>query len=162
MNLQDRIQNCVACPLSKMMNTTPIPPEWRGQPEVMFIVDNTITEEHDIEQRPIAGSKRTRFIQIIESYLDDWYVTALIKCKPVNLTYPIGDIRFCKSTWIDHEIETVKPKIVVGCGTKVSKFVNCNHTTLSVTKIVESKRNEVVFEKILEEIKCQLTTINSQ
>lgn len=139
------------------METSPIPPEWRGTPRIIFIIDTTISMDHDFAQSPVIGANRVRFIQLIEKYFTDWYITPLIKCKPKNLRYSSKEMKLC-TNWIDEEIKRVKPEIIVGCGSKVPLYINCDYETMSPVRIVQSKKHEEIFEGILKQIKESVTS----
>ena len=150
MSLQEEIRLCKKCQLCTKMETSPVPPEWVGQPKVMFITDTLISMHHDFEQTPLIGINRIRFIQLIEKYFTEWYITPLVKCSPKNSTYTQADYKIC-TEWITEEIKRVKPKIIVGCG-KVPKYIKCDYETMSAARIIQSKKNEEAFEVILKEI----------
>ena len=53
------------------METSPVPPDWSGFPEVMFIIDTNLGAINDFDQKPITGVTHTRFMQILTSHLND-------------------------------------------------------------------------------------------
>ena len=134
------------------MGTSPVPPEWTGSPQVMFIVDITISMDVDFAQTPLTGATRLRFIQLIEKYFKQWYITPLIKCGPQNLTYSVGDYKAC-AVWLNEEVNRLNPKFIVGCGSKVEKYFKCDYYTMSPVRITQSAKHELLFSKILNEIK---------
>lgn len=139
-----------------MMETTPVPPEWQGSPKVMFIIDSTLNMEHDFQQTPLTGATRIRFIQLIENAIgDEWYITPLVKCRPSGSTYTAKNLNLC-TEWIKEEIARLGPKIIIGCGTRVGKYVKCNYETMSPTRIVQGRKNELVFEELLMKVKEDL------
>lgn len=133
------------------METSPIPPEWEGIPKVMFIIDSKLTKLHDFEQYPISGVTKTRFITLIEKYLKSYYITPFVKCIPNSQTYSKKNINDCLQ-WLNYEIGLVDPKYIIGCGSTVNKYIHCDYTIYSPSKIIESAKNEQKFEKILKEI----------
>lgn len=137
------------------METSPVPPEWKGIPNVIFISETALTMTHDFEQTPIHGLIRVRFIQLVEKYIPDWYITALVKCRPASSTYSTKAYNSC-TPWISEEVSRVRPKIIVGCGSKVEKYIKCDYITMSPTRIVQSKKNEEIFEGVLKEIQGKL------
>lgn len=138
------------------METSPVPPEWQGSPKVMFVIDSTLNMDHDFQQAPITGATRIRFIQLIENILgDEWYITPLVKCRPLGSTYTVKNLNVC-TEWIKEEISRLGPQIIVGCGTRVEKYVKCNYVTMSPTRIVQGRKNELLFEELLIKIKGDL------
>lgn len=134
------------------MDTSPIPPEWTGDPKVMFIVDTTISMAHDFAQTTVIGATRIRFIHLIEEYFKDWYITPLVKCKPKNKTYLKKDYEEC-TKWINYEIGKVKPIVIVTCGSNATKYVEGDFFTTSPVRITQSKKHEEMFSKTLLDIK---------
>lgn len=155
MSLQDKIRACEKCPLFEFMGTSPVPPEWNGVTKIMFITDTLITMEHDYAQTPLFGATRLRFIQLVEKYFDSWYITPLVKCSPKGATHSVKNTKIC-TDWIDHEIDVVKPKVIIGCGLKMDKYVGCDHYTMSAARITQSSKHEKIFEELLEKIKGQI------
>ena len=155
MSLQDEIRSCQRCVLFSKMETSPIPPEWSGTPEVMFVVDTTISMAHDFAQTPTIGATRIRFIHLIEEVFDDWYITPLVKCRPKNSTYLVKDYKEC-TQWIQYEINKIAPKIIVTCGSNATKYVEGDFFTMSPGRITQSKKHEELFSKTLAEIKEKL------
>ena len=155
MSLQDEIRGCQRCSLFNTMETSPVPPEWTGSPQVMFIIDVTISMDVDFAQTPLTGATRLRFIQLIEKYFKQWYITPLIKCGPKNLTYSVGDYKIC-TKWIEDEVKRLNPKFIVGCGSKVEKYFKCNYYTMSPVRITQSQKHELLFEDLLMKIKENL------
>jgi len=143
------------------METSPIPPDWQGFPEIMFIIDTTIGAIHDLEQSPVTGVVRTRFIQLIEKQLENWYITPLVKCRPKSTTYSKKTMGDC-SYWINEEIKRLGPKIIVGCGHRVEQVVKCNYVCKNPIQITMSGKNEKEFGAILEDIKKELNGNQSQ
>lgn len=137
------------------METSPVPPEWVGDPKVMFIIDTTISMTHDFAQTPLIGATRLRFTQLIEKYFNQWYITPLIKCGPKNLTYTVGDYKIC-TKWIEEEVKRLNPKFIVGCGSKVEKYAKCDYYTMSPARITQSKKHEEIFSEMLLDIKGKI------
>jgi len=147
------------------METSPIPPEYKESPNIMFIVDTTMNMYNDFEQTPLVKEVRIRFKQIIEKYFSNWYITTLVKCCPENKSYKTSDYKTCVKSCLLDEINIVRPKLKIGCGAKVSKYVECDYYTLSPHRIIQSSKNEKMFENILLEAKnklCPSILINLQ
>jgi len=149
MNLQEKIRCCEKCPLFKNMSITPIAPDWVGSPKVMFIIDSRLNQINDFEQSPITGVTKARFLTLVESKFSSYYITPFVKCIGA---YPRSKatIDICKE-WIEHEINTVNPKVIIGCGALIKNNISCNYYCQSPSKIIESLSNEKKFEKILTE-----------
>jgi uracil-DNA glycosylase family 4 len=137
------------------METTPVPSNWEGDPKVMFIIDANLGAIHDFEQSPIVGVVNTRFMQIVKKYLDDWYITPFVKCRPKNTTYTKKNMGDC-SYWIKEEIKRLEPSILVACGSRIDTYVQCDYICKTPVQITNNKKNEKEFEGILAQIKEKL------
>ena len=137
------------------METSPIPPEWVGDPKVMFIIDTTIPMAHDFAQTVVMGATRIRFIHLIEEHFKDWYITPLVKCKPKNKTYLVKDYQEC-TKWIQYEITKVAPKIIVTCGSNATKYIGGDFSTMSPVRITQRKKHEEMFTDVLKMMKEKL------
>jgi len=134
------------------METSPIPPEWNGFPEVMFIIDVNIGPHNDFEQSPIISVVRTRFLQLINNHFEDWYLTPFVKCRPKSTTYNKKNMGDC-SFWLKEEIKRLNPKVLVACGSRIDKIIQCDYICKTPTQITMSSKNEKEFDCILKEIK---------
>lgn len=144
MKLRDTIRACQKCPLYNNMETSPIPPEWRGHPKVAFVIDNMITDQHDLLQETITGVNRTRFLSLIkEAGVEDYYLTNLVKCAPTNKYYRVAHIKTCIE-WLVYEFEILKPEIIIGCGPKTT-VIKADFYFKSVGIITSSKKEEQSF-----------------
>ena len=137
------------------MGTSPVPSEWAGKSEIIFITDTLITMGHDYAQTPLLGATRIRFIQLIEKYFDSWYITPLVKCCPKSTTHSVKNTKTCVS-WIDEEVEIVKPKLFIGCGESIKKYVSCDYYTMSAGRITQSIKHEKLFEELLMKVKNEI------
>ncbi len=137
------------------METTPIPPNWEGDPKVMFIIDTNLGAIHDFEQSPIVGVVNTRFMQLLKKYLEDWYITPFIKCRPKNTTYTKKNMGDC-SAWIKEEVKRLNPSILVACGSRIDTYIQCDFICKTPVQITNNIKNEKEFEGVLSQIKEKL------
>lgn len=155
MSLKNEIRDCKRCSLFNLMETSPIPPDWSGYPEVMFIIDTNLGAIHDFDQKPIVGATYTRFMQLISSHLDDWYITPFVKCRPKNITYTKKAMGDC-SIWLKEEIKRLDPKIIVACGPRINTYIQCDFLCKTPAQITMGGKNEKEFGAILLQIKEKL------
>jgi uracil-DNA glycosylase family 4 len=151
--LDELIQGCKRCPLVNNMIAGPIAPEWKGDPRggVMMITSQNLSAENDIMQEVVSGVNRTILINIIEQYSKNWYITNFVKCRPQESgVYKAGETRCCIN-WLDIERERVKPSVVIGFGTGLKKFVQCDYYLPSVNNLVGSQKNRQLLIDILKE-----------
>ena len=161
MSLQEEIRSCNLCPLHKLMETTPIPPEWSGFPNVMFIIDVNIGPINDFDQSPIVGVVKARFLQLINNHMDDWYITPIVKCRPKNTSYPKKNLVDC-SYCLKEEIKRLNPKVLVACGSRVDKIIQCDFICKTPSQITANAKSEKEFESVLKEIKEKINANQSQ
>ena len=161
MDLKEEIRNCKLCPLYQLMETSPVPPDWSGFPEVMFIIDTNLGAINDFDQKPITGVTHTRFMQILTSHLNDWYITPFVKCRPKSTTYTKKNMGDC-SYWIKEEIKRLDPKVIVACGSRIDKIIQCDFICKTPAQITSNARSEKEFGAILAQIKEKLNGYKPQ
>lgn len=155
MGIREEINNCTMCPLHQNMQTSPIGPEWNGQPEVMIVIGRPPKMENDFLQEVVTGLDRKIFIEYLDKYLGNkWYITSSLKCSPITTSYN-KYARIC-STWLTEEIQRVKPKCIVSIGKTYMENVNFNLPPLN--RLLAGKKGLAILEECL--IKCQSILTN--
>lgn len=111
------ISRCRGCGLAEA-RTCAVPGEGSPEAEIMFIGEAPGFNE-DRTGRPFCGAAGQFLTQLIESIglkREDVYIANIIKCRPPGNRDPLPEeIASCK-TWLDRQLEIIKPKIIVTLG----------------------------------------------
>ncbi len=115
--LATQISSCTLCPLSKSRTST-VPGEGSSNPEIMFIGEAPGFHE-DQQGRPFIGPAGKLLEELLASIgikREDVYITNMVKCRPHNNRDPLpGEIDACRS-YLDSQIELLKPKVIITLG----------------------------------------------
>lgn len=115
--LVDKIRSCTLCTLSEK-RTQAVPGEGSLEADIMFIGEGPGFYE-DRDGRPFIGPAGQLLEQLLASIgLDrqQVYITNMLKCRPPNNRDPLpGEVKACKP-YLDEQIETISPKIIVALG----------------------------------------------
>ncbi len=115
--LGTQILNCTRCALSKG-RTRAVPGEGPENADIMFIGEAPGFHE-DRSGRPFVGASGKFLEQLLASIglkREDVYIANVIKCRPPGNRDPQPhEIEMCKS-FLDRQIELIKPKIIVTLG----------------------------------------------
>jgi uracil-DNA glycosylase family 4 len=108
---------CRKCDLYKLAKK-PVPGEGPENAEIMFIGEGPGFNE-DQQGRPFVGAAGKFLEQLFDSIRikrEQVYVTNVVKHRPPDNREPLpSEIAAC-STWLDHQIELIRPKIIVTLG----------------------------------------------
>ncbi len=111
-------RKCKSCNLSTTRNNVVVA---KGNPEAkMFIIGEAPGEKEDITGFPFVGRAGKMLDAVLESVdidpLNDCYITNIVKCRPPENRRPSSsEIKSCIS-WLDTQIEYLKPAIVILAG----------------------------------------------
>ena len=121
MNLQElenKTKSCTKCELSKT-RTTVVPGEGAPDAKIMFIGEGPGKNE-DEQGRPFVGAAGKFLTELIESIgfkREDVYIANVVKCRPPNNRDPLPvEVEACWP-WLEKQLETIKPQLVVPLGT---------------------------------------------
>ncbi len=118
--LREEIGDCQRCKLCKNRKNI-VFGEGSSQAEIMFIGEGPGRDE-DIQARPFvgeAGKLLTSLIVKLKLKREEVYIANIVKCRPPNNREPEDDeIAICRS-FVERQIEIIKPKVIVSLG-KVS------------------------------------------
>lgn len=116
-DLNNQILNCEKCLLSKG-RTNVVPGEGNPNAEIMFIGEGPGQKEDELG-RPFvgqAGKLLDKLIESIELKREDVFIANVVKCRPPENRDPLPEeIESCRP-WLDKQIETIKPKLIVLLG----------------------------------------------
>jgi DNA polymerase len=116
-DLYKEIAACRRCDLYKQA-TRAVPGEGPENAEIMFIGEAPGWNE-DQQGRPFVGQAGKFLEQLLASIglkRQDVYILNVVKHRPPNNRDPLpGEIAAC-STWLDRQLEIIKPKMIVTLG----------------------------------------------
>ena len=116
-DLLHRIRTCVKCGLSAG-RTNSVPGEGALDADIMFIGEGPGYYE---DQRGLpfigpAGNLLSEMLASIQLSRRDVYITNMVKCRPPNNRDPFpAELDSCAS-YLDEQIETIQPKVIVTLG----------------------------------------------
>lgn len=132
--IQDDLGDCRRCKL------------WTGRTNIVFGVGNPHAEivfvgegpgaDEDMQGEPFvgkAGQLLTQMIKAMGFNRDEVYICNVVKCRPPNNREPEPDEVAACSTFLEQQIQAVKPKVIVGLGrTAVQALMR---SKISITKV---------------------------
>lgn len=138
--LREEIGECQRCKLSKERKHIVF---GEGNPDAMLMfIGEGPGKEEDIQARPFvgdAGKLLTRMIEKMGLAREDVYIGNIVKCRPPLNRDPEEDEMKTCSPFIDRQIETISPKVIVSLG-------RISAQTLIATKIPISKLRGRFYE----------------
>jgi len=115
--LNQEIARCVLCEIAKYRTNT-VPGEGPEDAEIMFIGEAPGWHE-DQQGRPFVGPAGHYLEQLLASIgltRQQVFIANVIKCRPANNRDPLPtEIQNCQK-WLDQQIESIKPKMIVTLG----------------------------------------------
>lgn len=112
-----KLKDCVKCKLSST-RTQVVPGEGGADTEIMFIGQNPGFNE-DQQGKPFVGKSGIKLNELISKLglvRENLYITNAVKCfTPANRKPELDEIKAC-SSYIDFEIRTIKPKVIIALG----------------------------------------------
>ena len=124
MGLWADIRACNACPLRSNMICQPISGFTAiKNPDVMFISESPGIDECLIEKplQGLAGKLFDKMLAKAEINRNNLYCTHLVKCSKKTGVLNKTETLFCSVTWLQKEIDLIKPNIVFTLGILASK-----------------------------------------
>lgn len=115
--LRDEIGDCQRCKLCKNRKNI-VFGEGLSEAKIMFIGEGPGRDE-DIQARPFvgeAGKLLTNLIVKLGLKREEVYIANIVKCRPPNNREPEEDeVTVCR-TFVERQIEIIKPKVIVSLG----------------------------------------------
>jgi len=115
--LDKKMKACTSCELAKT-RTTVVPGEGSAKAEIMFIGEGPGKNE-DLQGRPFvgaAGKFLNQLLELIDLKREDVYIANVVKCRPPNNRDPKPEEAKACWSWLEQQIKTIKPKIIVPLG----------------------------------------------
>lgn len=122
--LNEKIKNCQKCELYKNRKNA-VPGEGNINAKIMFIGLGPGKSE-DEEGRPFvgkAGKFLDELLEIVNLKREDVYITNVVKCIPPNNMPTEESINTCTYLYLNHQIETINPKIIVSLGEIATRYI---------------------------------------
>lgn len=125
--------------------------EGASNPRMVFIGE-ALGMQEAIDSRPFVGGTGKMLRSMIRQAgidLSKEYITNVCKCQPPGNRIPTPDeIRHCTSNYLIHELDALKPNLIVAVGDTAAKFV-MDKLPSGITHIRGSVFNKYPFGKIL-------------
>jgi uracil-DNA glycosylase len=133
--LRGDLGECVRCKLSKNRKSIVF---GEGSPAARLIfIGEAPGREEDIQGRPFvgeAGMLLTRLIERMGLQRDDIYIANIVKCRPpMNRDPEKDEIATCRS-FIERQIEIIKPEVIVTLG-RIALQTLMNNPDLKITGV---------------------------
>jgi DNA polymerase len=124
-DLEQSLLDCNACPLRK---TAIGPTSFNGSPQspLMLIGEGPggVEDQYGSPLVGPSGQLLDKALASVKITRDRVYTTNIIKCRPQgNRTPTLDEAGFCANLWLDKEIESVMPKIIVALGSVALKYL---------------------------------------
>ncbi len=133
--LEENASTCIKCRLSES-RTRVVFGTGNIFADLMFIGEGPGYEE-DRQGLPFvgrAGQLLTKIIEAIKLTRDEVYIANMVKCRPPENRTPRQDEIFtCSTTYLKHQIEWIKPKVVCALGNAAAQ--NLLHTTKGISAL---------------------------
>lgn len=137
----EKIKLCVECELCKTRINT-VPGEGPIDSRIMIVGEGP-GELNDIYGRPFIGKGGAILDACLqESNLEreKLYLTNIIKCRMPHNATPTGKIIDKCSTYIQQQIDIIKPKVIICLGLAASKFF-LNDKTVKLVDLIDNTYN---------------------
>jgi DNA polymerase len=122
--IEQDVTNCRRCDLWKTRNN-PVAGEGSVTTKVMFIGEAPGYNE-DMQGRPFVGKAGKILDELLHSVgveRKEIYIANILKCRPLKNRNPLRkEIKACTS-YLDKQIMTIKPKVIVTLGNFASSYV---------------------------------------
>ena len=123
--LEQALLSCDACPLRK---TAIGPTSYNGSPlSPLMLVGEGPGGVEDQYGTPLVGPSGQLLDKALASVKvsrDCVYTSNIIKCRPKgNRTPTLEEAEFCANLWLDQEVASVQPKVIVALGSVALKYL---------------------------------------
>ena len=139
--LANQIKKCKKCPLYKSRKKA-VPGEGPKKAKIMFIGEAPGAEEDKVG-KPFVGRSGRFFDQLLKKNKINRkkvFITGAVKCHPPKNRNPkLKELKICKKLYLDKQIKTIKPKLIVILGRIALKSL------LNQNKIKHGKRIKNYF-----------------
>ncbi|MCS7033407.1 MAG: uracil-DNA glycosylase [Phycisphaerae bacterium] len=121
---EQEVRACVKCPLHAGRTQT-VFGEGDVDAQLMFIGEGP-GETEDQTGRPFvgrAGELLDKMIAGMGLRREQVYICNVVKCRPPNNRAPLPDETAACASYLERQIETIRPKVIVTLGAPAAKFI---------------------------------------
>lgn len=123
--LEQALLSCEACPLRQ---TAIGPTSYNGSPlsPLMLIGEGPggVEDQYGTPLVGPSGQLLDKALASVKVTRDKIYTSNIIKCRPKgNRTPTLDEASFCANLWLDKEVDSVAPKVIVALGSVALKYL---------------------------------------
>jgi DNA polymerase len=124
-DLEQSLLACNACPLRQSAIG---PTSYNGSPQspLMLIGEGPggVEDQYGVPLVGPSGQLLDKALASVKVTRDRIYTTNIIKCRPEgNRTPTLAEACLCAKLWLDKEVESVMPKIIIALGSVALKYL---------------------------------------
>lgn len=148
---------CTLCHLYQFMPCTPVPGFTKNaKPDIMVVGEAPGSDEAIIGKafQGLCGKLLDKMFAEAGVVRENLYITNLVKCRPTlnnagtkNRPPSKDEIDTCK-VWLDRELDTIRPKIVLTLGSLPSQYL-LKDKKIKVTQIAGQEFNDIANDRIV-------------
>jgi DNA polymerase len=131
-DIEKRISACTLCRLHRSRKNA-VPGEGPLDAEILFCGEAPGHNE-SLQGRPFVGSAGkflTELLQIAGLRRENVYISNVVKCRPPENRDPLDDeVEICTSNYLQKQIATIKPKLVVTLGRIAARALLGRHVSM--------------------------------
>ncbi len=135
-------RNCTACELAT--NRTHVVFGEGNFSARILVVSDSPSEDDDLAARPFSGHLGRLLDKIFESGgipRESVYTTLISKCFNPEESEPEVQSRTCADLWLEREIETLNPSIIIPLGAAATQYFTGEKKPISQTRGVKTEHN---------------------
>ena len=122
--IEEKIKSCTKCKLHEY-RTNAVPGDGPENAKIMLVGEAPGRFE-DIQGKPFVGAAGKLLNEILNEVgikREDVYITNIVKCRPPNNRDPTDEEITKCSPYLDLQISTIRPKLIIGLGRHSSKYL---------------------------------------
>lgn len=124
-DLESLLLACSACPLRKSAIG---PTSYNGTPNspLMLIGEGPggVEDQYGVPLVGPSGQLLDKALASVKITRDNVYTSNIVKCRPQgNRTPTLAEGKFCAERWLDQEVDSVQPKVIIALGSVALKYL---------------------------------------
>lgn len=126
----DELENCLLlCGECPLRHDAIAPTSYNGDPASPLTIvgegPGGVEDEYGVPLVGPSGQLLDKALWSVGVTRDKIYTTNVIKCRPKNNRTPtVEEGSFCAGLWLEHELELVRPKVVIALGSVALKYLH--------------------------------------